>query len=184
MKNIIVISGHTDLATSVANKTILDTLAQELPDAGIVKLDSLYPDFNIDVEAEQQRLLGADIIVFEFPIFWYSWPSMLHRYVEEVFQHGFSHGTTGDKLKGKKLVLSFTTGAPAEAYTHDSMGLTVHDLLLPAKATCSLTQMQFAGEVHTCGVSYGNRTDEAKIREQEEVCRRHARRLAELLSSL
>ena len=184
MKNIIVISGHTDLATSVANKTILDTLAQELPDAGIVKLDSLYPDFNIDVEAEQQRLLSADIIVFEFPIFWYSWPSMLHRYVEEVFQHGFSHGTTGDKLKGKKLVLSFTTGAPAEAYTHDAMGLTGDDPLLPAKATCRLTQMQFAGEVHTCGVSYGNRTDEAKIREQEEVCRRHARRLAELLSSL
>ena len=184
MKNIIVISGHTDLATSVANKTILDTLAQELPDAGIVKLDSLYPDFNIDVEAEQQRLLGADIIVFEFPIFWYSWPSMLHRYVEEVFQHGFSHGTTGDKLKGKKLVLSFTTGAPAGAYTHDAMGLTVDDLFAPGQSHVQphADAVRGRGAYLRCQLRHPYRR--SKIREQEEVCRRHARRLAELLSSL
>ena len=45
MKNVLIISGHTDLATSVANKTILETLANRLPKAEIVKLDELYPDF-------------------------------------------------------------------------------------------------------------------------------------------
>ena len=55
MKNVLIISGHTDLATSVANKTILETLANRLPKAEIVKLDELYPDFKINVEAEQQR---------------------------------------------------------------------------------------------------------------------------------
>ncbi len=69
MKNILVISGHTDLKTSVANKTILGTAAQRLPKAEIVKLDSLYPDFNIDVAAEQKRLVKADVIVLQFPIF-------------------------------------------------------------------------------------------------------------------
>ena len=39
MKNVLIISGHTDLATSVANKTILETLANRLPKAEIVKLD-------------------------------------------------------------------------------------------------------------------------------------------------
>ena len=57
MKKVLVISGHTDLATSVANKTILDTIGQYLPETEIVKLDTLYPDFKIDVDAEQQRLL-------------------------------------------------------------------------------------------------------------------------------
>ena len=70
MKKVLVISGHTDLATSVANKTILDTIGQYLPETEIVKLDTLYPDFKIDVDAEQQRLLKADIIVLQFPIFW------------------------------------------------------------------------------------------------------------------
>ena len=52
MKNILIISGHTNLAASVANKTILETLNERLPEAEIVKLDELYPDFKIDVEAE------------------------------------------------------------------------------------------------------------------------------------
>ena len=77
MKNVLIISGHTDLATSVANKTILETLANHLPKAEIVKLDELYPDFKINVEAEQQRLIRADIIVLQFPVFWYSAPSIL-----------------------------------------------------------------------------------------------------------
>lgn len=53
MKNTLVISGHTDLSASVANKTILETIAQRLPQAEIVRLDSLYPDFKIDAQAEQ-----------------------------------------------------------------------------------------------------------------------------------
>lgn len=80
MKNVLIISGHTDLATSVANKTILETLANRLPKAEIVKLDELYPDFKINVEAEQQRLIRADIIVLQFPVFWYSAPSILERW--------------------------------------------------------------------------------------------------------
>lgn len=67
MKNVLIISGHTNLAASVANKTILETLNERLPEAEIVKLDELYPDFKIDVEAEQQKLLRADIIVLQFP---------------------------------------------------------------------------------------------------------------------
>lgn len=51
MKNVLIISGHTNLAASVANKTILETLNERLPEAEIVKLDELYPDFKIDVEA-------------------------------------------------------------------------------------------------------------------------------------
>ena len=74
MKNVLIISGHTNLAASVANKTILETLNERLPEAEIVKLDELYPDFKIDVEAEQQKLLRADIIVLQFPLFWYSAP--------------------------------------------------------------------------------------------------------------
>ena len=41
MKNVLIISGHTDLAASVANKTILETLNERLPETEIVKLDEL-----------------------------------------------------------------------------------------------------------------------------------------------
>lgn len=136
---------------------------------------------NISTEREQRRLVEADIIVFEYPIFWYSWSSLLHRYVEEVFVHGFSHGNTGDKLKGKKLVISFTTSAPESAYTKEGMGITIDDLQLPTKATGNLTQMKYAGAVYTCGVSYGNRTNASLIAQQESLCREHAARLIKLI---
>ena len=71
----------------------------------------------IDTAAEQQKLVAADVIVLQFPMFWFSMPSLLERWMECTFLHGFAHGSTGDKLRGKKLVISYTTGAPAEAFT-------------------------------------------------------------------
>ena len=185
MKNILIVRGHTDLSTSVANKTILDTLATRLPGAEIVRLDGLYPDFRIDVKAEQERLLRADVIVLQFPVFWYSAPSILERWMEETFKHGFSHGSTGDKLKGKRLVLSFTTGAPAAMYSKDgAMGHDIDDFLLCYKAMCRLTQMEYCGYVFTGGVSYGNRTTPELIKQQQAESVRHAERLIEKLQSL
>lgn len=185
MKNVLVVSGHTDIATSVANRAILETLQARLPAAEIVKLDVLYPDFKIDVKAEQARLVRADIIVLQFPVFWYSAPSLLQRWMEETFQHGFSHGRTGDKLKGKKLVLSFTTGASEAMYRHDGpMGYTIDEFLPCFKATCRLCQMEFAGYVYTGGVSYGNRTTPELIEAQKALSVKHAERLTALLETL
>ena len=62
MKKVLVISGHTDLATSVANKTILDTIGQYLPETEIVKLDTLYPDFKID-ESRHYRVAISNLLV-------------------------------------------------------------------------------------------------------------------------
>lgn len=185
MKKVLILYGHTDPDDSVANKKILEVVAQQMPEAEIVTLAQLYPDFKIDIEKEQQRLLASDIIVFEYPVFWYSCPSILHRYIEQVFQHGFSHGSTGDKLKGKKLVLSFTTGAPAEMYSHDgAMGFTIDDFNDWAVATARLTQMDYCGYVYTGGVSYATRVNPEAVAEQETRSIEHASRLVEKLRSL
>lgn len=92
MKKILIVSGHPDLNDSFANKTILEEVHKLLPEAEIAYLDKLYPDFQIDVQKEQERLLRADIIVLQYPLFWYTAPSLLHRWIEKTFTHGFSHG--------------------------------------------------------------------------------------------
>ena len=63
MKKILIVSGHTDLNNSAANKSILENLESALPQAEFIYLDKLYPDFQIDVKAEQEKLVTADIIV-------------------------------------------------------------------------------------------------------------------------
>lgn len=130
-------------------------------------------------------MLEAQFIVLQYPLFWYSAPSLLQRYLEETFQHGFSHGKTGDKLKGKKLVLSFTSGALASAYTKEgAMGYEIEDFLPCFKAACKLCQMEFAGFVYTGGVSYANRNSPELIEKQKEVSKDHATRLIKLLDTL
>lgn len=68
-KNILIVSGHPDLKKSFANKIILDEIQKQLPQAKVSLLDQLYPDYKIDVAAEQQKLIEADIIVLQFPFF-------------------------------------------------------------------------------------------------------------------
>lgn len=185
MSKVLVVSGHPDLNDSLANKTILNELENKLDNIEIVYLDKEYPDFKIDVEKEQARLLEADIIVLQYPVFWYHLPSILERWMEQVFQHGFSHGSTGDKLKGKKLIASFTTGAPNELYHRDGpMGYEIEDFLPALKATCNLTQMDFSGYVYTGGVSYQSRNDEKIANEIKLKAIDHSDKVVELIKKI
>lgn len=174
MKNILIVSGHTDLHDSVANKKILDMLAEQLPASRQALLSELYPDFAIDAAAEQEKLLWADVIVLQFPVFWFSAPSILHRWMEQTFLHGFSHGSTGDKLRGKKLVLSYTTGAPAEVMDFDPFFQFL-------KAAAQFTGMEYAGTVSTGGVSYQMRENPEQLAEINRKAAEHASRLVALL---
>ena len=177
MKNILIVSGHTNTTSdSVANRTILVTLESAIPACRTVYLDRLYPDFNIDVEAEQENLKWADVIVLQFPVFWFSFPSIMHRWMEQTFLHGFSHGSTGDKLRGKKLIISYTTGAPAEMMSFDGFFEFV-------RAACGFTGMEYVGSIHTGGVSYQMRQDPQMLEEIKQKALLHADKLMALLQA-
>lgn len=153
MKNILVISGHPELTHSVANATILDEVETALPDVEIRRLDRLYPDGKFNIAAEQESLLRADVIVWQFPFSWYGLPGLMKKWLDEVFVHGFAHGSTA-KLGGKKLILSFTTGAPEELYTVDSFfGHTIEEYLIPFETTNGLSAEE-AGEIVTQAAFY------------------------------
>lgn len=184
MKNILIVSGHTDLNNSVVNKTILEILGEEIAHAEINLLESLYPDYKIDVEVEQDKLRKADVIILQYPIFWYSMPSLIEKWMEDTFLYGFSHGIEGNKLKNKKLIASFTTGAPRESYSKENNGFEIEDLLLSIKATCKLCEIDFAGYIYTCGVSYRKRTNHEEIKLLEIKAKQHVDRIIELLNAL
>ena len=183
MTRVLIVAGHTGQGGSVANATISDELEARLPGAVVDPLADLYSaDFQIDVPAEQAKLEAADVVVLQFPIFWYSMPSLLQRWMEQVFVHGWSHGSTGNHLCGKKVILSLTTGAPAALYAHDgAMGHTIAELCAPIDATCRLTGMEIAGTIWTDGVSYQSRTDSASFAAIKERAAEHAERVVALI---
>ena len=185
MVNILIVSGHTNLDDSVANKEILYRLKELLPDLEFNLLSELYPDYKIDVEKEQEKLKKADIIVLQYPIFWYSAPSLMHRWIEQTFTHGFSHGTTGDKLRGKQLVLSFTSGAPEEMYRQGGLQCYPIDDFLPAyKQMAKLCGLQWCDYIYSGGLSYASRHDETELARMKDKAIQHAHLLVEKLKGM
>lgn len=172
MKTLVIYS-HSYQADSLANKAIIAELEKE-NDFTIRNIEALYPDGNIDVALEQQYLLDADVVVFQHPLFWFNIPSGLKRYMDDVWARGFSHGTGGDKLKGKKFIESFTTGAPEEYYPEAAC----NDVTASVRISAGFTQMEYCGYVATFGcnpVVNPNVEAEAKA---------HAARLVEKVRAL
>lgn len=181
MAKILVISGHPDYKRSIANRHILDEFHKLVPHAEIVHLDALYPDFRIDVSREQKRLMEHDVIIFEFPMYWYSSPSLLHRYVEAVFTHGFAYGSQGKALNYKKLILSFTTGAPEDAYTPEGyQHVTIEQLMPPFLAMVNLTGMDWKGKIVSFGMTLLDPNNTKLADEVFLKAKHHAIRLAAL----
>ena len=71
MSNVLIISGHPNLDESNANSTMLKSITERLKSVSVRRLDTLYTANPIDVEAEQAALLEADVIVLQFPFYWY-----------------------------------------------------------------------------------------------------------------
>jgi len=155
MSQVVVISGHPNLEQSYTNSVILEQLNTDLSSVDIRRLDALYPDYQIDVAAEQKALLDAEVIVLQFPFYWYSTPALLKKWLDDVFSYNFAYGAEGDKLKGKDLFLSFTVGGPEESY--DPLGynhFTVEQLIHPLQQTAYLAGMNFRPPVYTHRMVY------------------------------
>lgn len=77
--------------------------------------------YSADIKREQAFLSEADLIIFQFPLWWYSMPALMKGYIDRVFSYGWAYGS-GQALAGKKVLVSMTTGAPAFAWTENNRG--------------------------------------------------------------
>ncbi|SFS84311.1 NAD(P)H dehydrogenase (quinone) [Succinivibrio dextrinosolvens] len=186
MNKVILISGHPDLKNSLSNRTILEELKRLSPEVEIRKLDELYPNYKIDVQTEQKALLDADLIIWQFPMFWYGIPALLKKWLEDVFAHGFAHGSQGTALKGKMLLISLTTGAPLSNYEHGSaFSHTIEEFLIPYEEAANLCKMEYLRPVYSGGMMFipGVSSEESKELIIEKA-KDHAQRLHEVIKSL
>lgn len=82
--------------------------------------------YSADIAREHQLLGEADLIIFQFPLWWYSMPALLKGYIDRVFSMGWAYGS-GQALVGKRILVSMTTGAPDFAWTPEKRG-TINDI--------------------------------------------------------
>ncbi len=109
-----------------------------------VDLYAKYPRFNIDADAEQALLQEHDVILFQFPLFWYSTPSIVKEWFDLVLEYGFAYGPEGNNLAGKRFMIAITTGGDASAYSPSGyQNFPLRTFLTPIEQTARLCNMEF-----------------------------------------
>lgn len=182
MKNLLIVSGHTYESMSVTNREILRRLQLAYPNAQVDNLHELYPTFAPDVVAEKNKLLWADTILIQSPVFWYGPSSAVARWMEEVWQEGWAYGSQ-QALAGKRVALGLTAGELTEAYTTGEAGITTADLFRPLKVGFEYCKMDYLGGVLTGGaMNSGTPTPEERAH-MEQLALRHTTELIALLGA-
>ncbi|PWC60489.1 NAD(P)H dehydrogenase [Azospirillum sp. TSH7] len=96
-----------------------------------------------DVKAEQEKLLWADALILQFPLWWFSMPAILKGWIDRVYAYGFAYGVGehsdhrwGDRygegtFSGKRAMLIVTTGGWEQHYAPRGINGPIDDLLFP-----------------------------------------------------
>jgi glutathione-regulated potassium-efflux system ancillary protein KefG len=139
---ILILFAHPAFHKSKVNKVLVDGLSQK---EGVTFHDLYqeYPELDIDVKREQELIEQHDVIVFHFPLFWYSTPAILKEWQDLVLQHGWAFGSRGNALKDKVFFCVITVGGPKSAYQVGSFhNHTLNQLLAPLRQSVLLCKMK------------------------------------------
>lgn len=90
--------------------------------------------FSPDILLEQDKVEWCDIMIWQFPLYWFSVPAILKGWIDKVFSMGkfYDNGKIYDNgiSVGKKAMLSVTTGGPKKNYMADKYG-NINAILFP-----------------------------------------------------
>ncbi|XP_026151606.1 NAD(P)H dehydrogenase [quinone] 1-like, partial [Mastacembelus armatus] len=98
-----------------------------------------------DITEEQRKVTEADLIIFQFPMYWFTVPAIMKGWIDRVLTMGFaysqekrySHGV----FKDKKAMLSFTTGSQESMFSANGINGDMNVTLWPLQN----------GILHYCG---------------------------------
>jgi len=173
---------HLDPVSSRKNfKTVKDPnyLKQQIEEMYATEMHS----FSAEIESEMEKLEWCDLMIWQFPLWWFGLPAVLKGWVDRVFAMGriynFEHIYGTGVFRGKRALLSLTTGGPEEAYREGGFNGDITAILRPIQRG----MLQFVGfDVLAPQIVY------APVRMTEEERKQHladyARRLGQIAQEI
>jgi putative NADPH-quinone reductase len=116
-------------------------------------------------------LRDHDVIVFMFPVYWYSTPAILKEWQDLVLEYGFAYGHDGTALQGKLAICAITAGGPEQAYQSSGYNhYSIRELLRPLEQTTILCGMTYLPPF----TLFGSRTavEDGKVKQHVENWKR------------
>ncbi|HBP5446116.1 NAD(P)H-dependent oxidoreductase [Pseudomonas aeruginosa] len=130
-------------AADFAERADPDYLVYALEQREGVKRQSLAAD----IQAELDKLLWADLLILNFPIYWFSVPAILKGWFDRVLVSGVCYG--GKRfydqggLAGKKALVSLTLGGRQHMFGEGAIHGPLEDMLRPIlRGTLAYVGMQ------------------------------------------
>ena len=108
-------------------------LKQQLEEMHAVASGTFAPD----VAAEMRKVEACDLMIWQFPLGWFGPPAILKGWVDRVFAMGWAYG--GGKIyetgpfRGKRALLSLTTGGPQTSYAKGGFNGDLDAILRPVQ---------------------------------------------------
>lgn len=106
------VSGRHNFATA-ANPEYFTQCAEEAH-------ASRQNSFAADIHREREKLDWCDLLIFQFPLWWFSMPAIMKGWVDRVFSCANCHNPDGHyeqgPWRGRRALLSLTTGGPEDFY--------------------------------------------------------------------
>lgn len=91
--------------------------------------------FEQHIAAEQEKLEWCDLMIWQFPLWWFSVPGILKGWVDRVFAMGRVYGQgkiyENGVFRQKRALLSLTTGGPAGDYLPGGLNGDLNGILRP-----------------------------------------------------
>ncbi len=91
--------------------------------------------FAAEVVAEQEKLLACDLLIFQFPLWWFGLPAILKGWVDRVFAAGLIYDHTrlysNGVFRGKRALLSTTTSGSPTSYSETGLSGDMKQILFP-----------------------------------------------------
>lgn len=88
--------------------------------------------FSPDIKEEMEKVKWADLLIFQFPIYFTAMPAIMKGWIDRVLAPGFGFNPVTNSaydtglFKGKSAMLAFTTGAPKEMYSEGGAHGDIH----------------------------------------------------------
>lgn len=173
MARVLILFAHPRLQNSRTHSRLIHGL-DTIRDITFHDLYERYPNFDIDVEHEQDLLANHEVIILQFPFYWYSCPPLVKQWTDLVLEHGWAYGSKGRALENKMLMLAISTGGRIEAYEKGGFNqFTVREFLTPFEQTAHLCRMKFIPPFVVHGTHLATESDINQAAEQyHEILRK------------
>ncbi len=131
-KNAFVINGHQywEMSPGKLNRALAEFAGKQLEGKGYsVRMRHIDDGYNVADEID--TMVWANVVIFQFPVYWFHMPWGMKKYIDEVYMNGRGKIFDGDgrtrtdpsrkygsggRMMGRKSMLSTTWNAPVEAF--------------------------------------------------------------------